>query len=162
MTQLISCTRYKGWKSDWPWTSVALDFYGSLNVNLTSFYIHNPLYLTSNTQPKCSCPSSFNLSEYIKWLFPIICYCKSPFCCHHDDSTNDDCLAGRLSWRKARLCLCLSDCAAEPKTSRAYRKTSNTRLGSNKSRPLIGAGCTEILNFKNASNYMPLIRACLQ
>ena len=43
-----------------------------------------------------------------------------------------------------------------------YRKTSNKRLASNKSRPLIGAGFTEILNLKNASNYIPIINACLQ
>ena len=43
-----------------------------------------------------------------------------------------------------------------------YHKTSNKRLASNKSRPLIGAGCTVTLNLKNASNYIPLINACLQ
>ncbi len=43
-----------------------------------------------------------------------------------------------------------------------YGKTSNKRPGSNKSRSLIGAGCTGTLNLKNASNYIPLINACLQ
>ena len=43
-----------------------------------------------------------------------------------------------------------------------YHKTSNKHLASNKSRPLIGAGCTGTLNLKNASNYIPLINACLQ
>ncbi len=42
-----------------------------------------------------------------------------------------------------------------------YRKTSNKRLASNKSQTLIGAGCTGTLNLKNASNYIPLINACL-
>ncbi len=44
----------------------------------------------------------------------------------------------------------------------AYRKASNKRLASNESRPLIDAGCTGTLNLKNASNYIPLINACLQ
>ncbi len=43
-----------------------------------------------------------------------------------------------------------------------YRKTCNKRLASNKSRPLIGAGCTGTRTLKNASNYIPLINACIQ
>ncbi len=43
-----------------------------------------------------------------------------------------------------------------------YRKNSNKRLASNKNRRLIGAGCTGTLNLKNASNYIPLVNACLQ
>ena len=35
-----------------------------------------------------------------------------------------------------------------------YRKTSNKRLASNKSRSLIGAGCTGTLNLENACNYI--------
>ncbi len=37
-------------------------------------------------------------------------------------------------------------------------------MASNKSRPLIGAGCTGTLNLKNTSDYMyiPLINALLQ
>ncbi len=46
--------------------------------------------------------------------------------------------------------------------NKEYRKTSNKRLTSNKSRPLIGAGCTGTLNLQNASNYIPPINACLQ
>ncbi len=38
-----------------------------------------------------------------------------------------------------------------------YCKTSNKRLASNKSRPLIGAECTGILNLKK----LPLINICL-
>ena len=44
---------------------------------------------------------------------------------------------------------------------RISRKTSNKRLDSNKSWPLIGAGCTGTLNLKNASNYKPLINVGL-
>ncbi len=51
---------------------------------------------------------------------------------------------------------------SEVRRFNSYRKTSNKRLASNKSRPLIGAGCTRTLNLKNASNYTPLINACLR
>ncbi len=53
-------------------------------------------------------------------------------------------------------------CAIFNNVNVMYRKTSNKRLASNKSRPLIGTGCTGTQNLRNASNYIPLINACLQ
>ncbi len=57
----------------------------------------------------------------------------------------------------ANICCCMYSVTIE-----YYRKTSNKRLVDNKSRPLIGVGCTGTLNLKIASNYIHLINACLQ